>query len=78
MAEEFTIAPIRRLLKKAGDLRVSPEAAEAFRNLLGDYGCKVAKMAVESAESQGRKTILERDINFAALKVSQLGENETE
>jgi len=69
MAEEFTIAPIRRLLKKAGDLRISEEAADALRKCIGEYGLKVAEYAVKQAEYEGRKTVLERDILKAAEKV---------
>lgn len=69
MSEEFTIAPIRRLLKKAGDLRISVESAEALRKLVGEYGLRVAELAVSEAENDGRKTVLERDIKRAAEKV---------
>ena len=69
MAEEFTIAPMRRLLKKAGDLRISPDAAEELRRAVGIYGLRVAQLAVETAESEGRKTVLERDIKAAAVRV---------
>ena len=69
MAEEFTIAPIRRLLKKAGPLRISEEAANVLRECIGEYGFKIAQYAVENAEKDGRKTILERDIWKAAEKV---------
>ena len=69
MAEEFTIAPVRRLLKKAGDLRINEEAANILRDLIGEYGMRIAELAVENAEKDGRKTILERDIRQAAEKV---------
>jgi len=69
MAEEFTIAPIRRLLKKAGQLRISEEAANALRECIGEYGLKIAQYAVKNAEEDERKTILERDIWKAAEKV---------
>ena len=74
MAEEFTVAPIRRLLKKAGDLRVSPEAADEMRRLIGEYGKELAELAVTNALSEGRKTILERDIKVAAVRVEKHGE----
>ena len=74
MAEEFTVAPIRRLLKKAGDLRVSPEAADEMRCLIGEYGKELAELAVTNALSEGRKTILERDIKVAAIRVEKHGE----
>lgn len=69
MAEEFTVAPIRRLLKKAGNLRINENAANELKNLIGAYGEKVAQYAVENATEEGRKTILERDIKAAASKV---------
>lgn len=69
MAEEFTIAPMRRLLKKAGDLRISPDAAEELRRAVGTYGYRVAELAVETAQSEGRKTVLERDIKAAAVRM---------
>ena len=69
MTEEFTIAPMRRLLKKAGNLRVNEDAANALRILIGEYGSRVAEYAVENAISDNRKTILERDIKKAAQKV---------
>ena len=78
MAEEFTIAPIRRLLKKAGDLRINEEAAETLRELIGMYGARVAEYAVENAKMDGRKTVLERDIKKAAEKVWIPEEKETE
>jgi histone H3/H4 len=69
MAEEFTIAPMRRLLKKFGDLRISDEAAEAMREVIGGLGLKLAKAAVENALNEDRKTVIERDIRFAYKNV---------
>jgi histone H3/H4 len=69
VAEEFTIAPMRRLLKKAGDLRISPDAAEELMRAVGTYGLRVARLAVEKAQSEGRKTVLESDIKAAAVRV---------
>ena len=72
MAEEFTIAPIRRLLKKAGDLRINEDAANTLRDLIGEYGMRIAEIAVENAKKDNRKTVLERDIKKAAEKVWKL------
>ena len=69
MAEEFTIAPIRRLLKKAGNLRINEGAANKLRDYIGEYGQLVAERAVELAKKDGRKTVLERDIKEAALEI---------
>ena len=60
---------MRRLLKKAGDIRISPDAAEELRRAVGAYGLRVAQLAVETARSEDRKTVLERDIKAAAVRV---------
>ena len=69
MAEEFTVAPIRRLLKKAGDLRINEDAANALRECIGAYGSVIAEKAVQCALDDGRKTVLERDIWKVAEEV---------
>jgi histone H3/H4 len=65
LAEEFTLAPMRRLFLKQGDLRVSDGAAEELRRAVGDYGSRVAKEAVALAAGEGRKTVLGRDVRAA-------------
>jgi histone H3/H4 len=78
MAQEFTIAPIRRLLKKAGNLRINESAANKLRDYIGEYGELVAERAVELAMKDERKTVLERDIRKAALEIWVPEENEDE
>jgi histone H3/H4 len=78
MAQEFTIAPIRRLLEKAGDLRINESAANKLRDYIGEYGELVAERAVELAMKDERKTVLERDIRKAALEIWVPEENEDE
>lgn len=65
MAEEFTLAPMRRLIRKHGDLRISEAASEELRQVVGDYGSKVAGMAVANAQGEGRRTVLDRDVRAA-------------
>ena len=74
MAEEFTLAPMRRLLKKAGDLRIGEGAAEELRVVLGEVGGRLAEAAVERALAEGRRTVLVRDINAARVSVLDSGE----
>ncbi len=69
MAEEFTLAPMRRLIKKRGDLRISEEAAEEMRRVVGEYASKVAEAAVDNALREDRRTVLERDIKAARVEV---------
>jgi len=74
MAEEFTIAPMRRLIKKFGDIRISEDAGEAMRQVMGDVGLKIAKNAVDHAISDDRRTVLERDIRIAYKEVMKTDE----
>ncbi len=69
MAEEFTLAPMRRLLRKHGDLRISEGAAEELRAVIGEYGTRVAEAAIAHAQGEGRKTVLDRDVRQARLTV---------
>lgn len=62
MAEELTLAPMRRLLSRKGGLRVSEGAAEELRRAMGEYGSMLAEAAVEHAKGEGRKTVLDRDV----------------
>jgi len=68
MAEEFTLAPMRRLIKKQGDIKISEEAAEEMRRAVGEAAQRIAEAAVENARRDNRKTVLERDIRAARLK----------
>lgn len=69
MAEEFTLAPMRRLLKRFGDIRVSVEASEELRRVIGEYGERIARAAVANARREGRKTVLARDVKAAKREV---------
>jgi histone H3/H4 len=75
LAEEFTLAPIRRLFKKRGDLRVSEGAAEELRRALGEYGSSLAEAAIANASGDGRKTVLERDVAAAKDRLISGGED---
>ena len=68
MAEEFTLAPMRRLIKKQGDVKISEEAAEEMRRAVGEVAQRIAEAAVENARRDNRKTVLERDIRAARVK----------
>ena len=68
LAEEFTLAPMRRLIKKQGDLKISEEAAEEMRRAVGEAAQRIAEAAIENARRDNRKTVLERDIRAARLR----------
>lgn len=69
MAEEFTLAPMRRLIKKYGDLKISEDASEELRRVIGDYSSKIAQAAVINALQESRKTVLARDVRAAKMRV---------
>jgi histone H3/H4 len=69
MAEEFTLAPMRRLFKKHSDLRISNGAAEELRIVVGDYASNVAEAAIVIALEEDRKTVIDRDVIAARLRV---------
>jgi len=68
MAEELTLAPMRRLIKRFGDLKISEEAAEEMRRAVGEAALRIAEAAAENAKKDNRRTVLERDIRAARFK----------
>ncbi len=69
MGDEIKVAPMHKLIKRAGAARVSEESALALGNALEEIGLKVAKEAIDFARHAGRKTVKARDIEIAAEKV---------
>jgi len=64
--DELSLAPIHRLIKKAGAARASEEAAEELRRILEDLGTAIAKEALSLAQYAGRRTVRREDIERAA------------
>jgi histone H3/H4 len=71
MVNEIKVAPMHKLIKRAGEgtVRVSEESAIALGSVLEEIGIKVAKEAIVFARHSGRKTVKEKDIEIAAQKV---------
>ena len=65
------LAPLERILKKAGAKRVSKKGAEAFAKVLEEYVFELSQEAAKLAEHAGRKTILERDVRLAKRRIAE-------
>lgn len=55
----------RKILKKAGALRVSREAAKKLREVSEKYSFTTARKAVKNAEYSGRKSVKAEDVEEA-------------
>lgn len=65
-SNELSLAPIHRLIKKAGAMRASEDAAEELRKILEELGTSIAKEALSLAQYAGRRTVRREDIERAA------------
>lgn len=63
---ELPIAAVDRVIRKAGNLRVSEPAAQALAIFLEEEGIKIARKAMEFATHANRKTVTDADIQLAA------------
>lgn len=68
MPKVLTLAPLERILKKAGAGRVSKEALEEFGDVLENYITRLSMEANLLAKHAGRKTITDEDIKMARRK----------
>ena len=65
----LSLAPLERILKKAGAQRVSHDALEEFSKILEDKLAKIASEAALLAKHAGRKTVIAEDIRLEKKKV---------
>lgn len=65
-SSELSLAPIHRLIKKAGAARASEDAAEELRRILEELGIAIAREALSLAQYAGRRTVRREDIERAA------------
>jgi len=68
MVKDMPLAPLERILKKAGAKRVSKSALVEFAEVIVDHAHDLSAKAAELAEHAGRKTIIGADIKLAKKK----------
>jgi histone H3/H4 len=66
--KDLQLAPMHRILKKAGADRVSDEAAREMRIALEEVGLNIAKDALDFTRHTRRKTVKAEDVRIAAKK----------
>ena len=59
------LAPVERLIRKAGAQRVSDAAVKALAEILEDIAIKITEVAVQYAKHAKRKTVTADDIKLA-------------
>jgi histone H3/H4 len=65
---DLPIAPVEKILKKS-NMRVSNDAVREFATLLEELASDIASEATAIAKSEGRKTVLVKDILEARRKI---------
>lgn len=67
--KDLRLAPMHRIIKKAGADRVSDEAERELREVLDEVGVKIAKDALDFTRHAHRKTVKAEDIQIAVRKL---------
>ncbi|KCZ72620.1 histones H3 and H4 [Candidatus Methanoperedens nitroreducens] len=63
------LAPVERVIRKAGADRVSEGAGIELAKVLEEYGLEVSREAITLAKHAGRTTVKEEDIRLAVARI---------
>jgi histone H3/H4 len=67
--QELPLAPLERLLRKAGAKRVSKRAVKELAHVISDYAYSLSTEATALAKHAGRKTIIDKDVRMARRRM---------
>lgn len=67
------LAPVERVIKKAGAERVGYDASLELAKVLEDYGIEVSREAITLAKHAKRITVKEEDIRLAVVRIKKPG-----
>lgn len=65
------LAPVERIIRKAGAERVSEDAGIELAKVLEDYGIEVSREAMTLAKHAKRTTVKEEDIRLAVTRIKK-------
>jgi len=66
-----SLAPVERIIRKAGADRVSEGAGIELARVLEDYGIDVSREAITLAKHAGRTTVKDEDIRLAVARIKK-------
>ncbi len=65
------LAPVERIIRKAGADRVAEDAGVELAKVLEDYGIEVSREAITLAKHAKRTTVKEEDIRLAVTRIKK-------
>jgi DNA-binding protein len=71
VAPVLPLAPVERIIRKAGADRVSEGAGVELARVLEDYGIEVSREAITLAKHAGRTTVKDEDIRLAISRIKK-------
>lgn len=69
MSRELPIAPVEKLIRKAGADRVASSASEALAAVLEDIGGEISRRAAALSAHAGRRTVKLEDVKMAVKEI---------
>jgi histone H3/H4 len=66
------IAPVERIIRKAGADRVAEDAGVELAKVLEEYGIEISREAITLANHAKRTTVKEEDIRLAVARLKKL------